>query len=199
MDPDTIVKFVHYCGFAGCAVASLWKNALLRATVLQGRPLKTLLALDRVSGASALVILLSGLGLTLWFAKPTGMYTANQLYLLKVSLFGAASIAVLFTKPLIRRAIGTDRLYPTMRIRLLLMLDLGLILAVAVLGRVMVHGAIFSRDITARRRSTRPLAPPPPRNRKGRSHAAPPSFIGSLRIRSDSRPWRPPGGDRYRC
>ncbi len=71
MESELVTKTFHYLGFLGCLVASFLKNKHLRSTVIEGPALTRLLALDRISGASALIILASGLILTLWVAKPS--------------------------------------------------------------------------------------------------------------------------------
>ena len=74
MEAELVTKTFHYLGFLNCLAASFLKNNQLRSKVIEGATLTRLLALDRISGASAVVILISGLILTLWTAKPTAVY-----------------------------------------------------------------------------------------------------------------------------
>ena len=143
MEGELVTKTFHYLGFLGCLFASFLKNNQLRSTVIEGTALTSLLALDRMSGASALVILISGLILTLWAAKPTEVYTSDPSYWIKVGLYTAASLAVVLSKPIIRNAAKAGRLEPKPSLRLLLFFDLISILTVAAIGRLVAHGSIF--------------------------------------------------------
>jgi putative membrane protein len=143
LESELVTKTFHYLGFLGCLVASFLKNKQLRSTVIEGAALTRLLALDRISGASALIILASGLILTMWAAKPTAVYTSDPSYWTKVGLYVVASIAVVLTKPMIRNAAKDGRLEPKPLIRLLLLFDLISILTVAAIGRMVAHGSIF--------------------------------------------------------
>ena len=143
MEVELVTKTFHYLGFLGCLVASFLKNNQVRSRVIKGERLARLLTLDRMSGASAVVILLSGLALTLWVAKPTAAYTSNMLYWFKVGLYVAASVAVVLTKPIIRNSAKAGTLQPTPHVRTLLLFDLASILAVAAVGRIIAHGSVF--------------------------------------------------------
>lgn len=129
------VKLLHLSGFAGCLLASLFKNITLARPVVAGGALSRLLVLDKVSGLSSVVILGTGIWMAGWLAKPTEYYLASPLFWAKVGLFTLASLAVLSTKPLLKRAKAAARLEPTRRERLLLIFDFSSIILIAALGR----------------------------------------------------------------
>lgn len=138
-----IAKALHYVGFAGCLVASSWKNRLLRAERIEGVPLQRLAMLDRVSGLSALIILLSGLSLALWVGRPSQAYSVTPLFWAKVALYTAASLAVLMTKPILRRALGRGWLVPRLWMQAMLLFDLSAIIVVALLGWILARGGVL--------------------------------------------------------
>ncbi len=131
----TIIKLIHLLGFAGCLVASFLKNRILRAQSVEGRVLGQLVALDKISRVSALLIFATGFAMVAWLAKPTDLYLGSVSFWIKICLFVTASAAVLTTKPLIREAAKIGQLKPTARIRALLVFDFVAILVVAGLGR----------------------------------------------------------------
>lgn len=131
----TIIKLIHLLGFVGCLVASFQKNRILWAKSVEGQTLHQLIALDKISRASALLIFATGFAMAAWLAKPAGLYLGSVSFWLKIGLFVTASAAVLITKPLIREAATIGHLKPTARIRTFLGFDFVAILVVAGLGR----------------------------------------------------------------
>lgn len=129
------VKLIHLLGFAGCLVASFLKNRILRAQSVEGRALDKLVTLDKISRFSALVIFTTGSAMVAWLAKPASLYFASASFWIKISLFVAASAAVLTTKPLFREAARIGHLKPGARVRAFLVFDFVAILVVALLGR----------------------------------------------------------------
>ncbi|HPF23816.1 MAG TPA: DUF2214 family protein [Hyphomonas sp.] len=132
------VKLLHLSGFAGCLLASLFKNLTLARPVVAGGALSRLLVLDKVSGLSSVIILATGIGMAGWLAKPTEYYLASPLFWGKVILFTLASLAVLSTKPLLKQAKAAGRLDVRPRTRLLLAFDFSSIVLIAALGRWLV-------------------------------------------------------------
>lgn len=139
----SVVKGIHYTGFLGCLCASGWKNFILRSEAVHGKELRKLLQLDRVSGFSAIIILLSGLGLAIHrFGTASDIPLPNLLYA-KIALYTAASVAVISSKPVVRRAAQSRFLTPTLQLRALLAFDLISIVTVAAAGRLLAHGVIY--------------------------------------------------------
>lgn len=99
--------------------------------------------LDRVSGLSALIILLSGLSLALWVGRPSQAYSVTPLFWAKVALYTAASLAVLMTKPILRRALGRGWLVPRLWMQAMLLFDLSAIIVVALLGWILARGGVL--------------------------------------------------------
>ncbi|MEZ5999640.1 DUF2214 family protein [Hyphomonas sp.] len=129
------VKLLHLSGFAGCLLASLFKNITLLRPVVSGAGLSRLLVLDKVSGLSSVVILATGIWMAGWLAKPTEAYLSSPVFWLKIGLFAAASAAVLSTKPLLRHAKAAGHFEPSGRERWLLAFDFSAIVLIAALGR----------------------------------------------------------------
>ena len=135
-----IIKTLHLTGFIGCLIASLIKNRLLQADRIDGSALHRLIILDKVSGLSAAIILITGVLMSGWFGSPTEFYVSSPLFWGKVVLFTAASIAILTTKPLLRAAKANGVLFVDKRTRLKLRFDFTSILLVAGLGLWLVRG-----------------------------------------------------------
>lgn len=131
----TIIKLIHLLGFSGCLVASFLKSRILRAQSVEGRALGQLVALDKISRVSALLIFATGFAIVAWLAKPTDLYLGSVSFWIKICLFVTASAAVLTTKPPIREAAKIGQLNPTATIRTFLVFDFFAILVMAGLGR----------------------------------------------------------------
>lgn len=129
------IKLIHMLGFAGCLVASFLKNRILISQLVEGRALSRLVALDKISRISALLIFTTGFVMVAWFAKPYNLYLGSVSFWVKICLFVTASAAVFSTKPLIRKAAKIGQLIPTFRIRTLIFFDFVAILTMAGLGR----------------------------------------------------------------
>jgi uncharacterized membrane protein len=67
----TLVKLVHLLAWVMLVVSSIQKNRLISAQALDESAVLRLRRWDKVSGAMAGLMLLSGWGLLLWWAKPT--------------------------------------------------------------------------------------------------------------------------------
>lgn len=83
---DLFLRYAHFFSIILLAGFLMAENALFKKTLT--RPLlRQLVKLDAVYGFSAVAVVLSGLGVSIWGAKPLLFYTLNSLFLIKVGLF----------------------------------------------------------------------------------------------------------------
>jgi uncharacterized membrane protein len=96
---------------------------------------------DKLSASMAGLLVVSGLSMILWLAKPSGLYFASSLFWLKMTLFVVASALVIWTKVDFKKAaaIGSDWSPPT-RVRVILGFDLIGLFALAAMGRWLAAG-----------------------------------------------------------
>ena len=82
-----VVKAIHLAAFAACVVAGFMKNSLLRPLAVSPRDLARVKVFDTLSASSAGVLILTGITMALWLAKPTTYYVHNPVFGLKLALF----------------------------------------------------------------------------------------------------------------
>jgi putative membrane protein len=136
-----IVKIIHYLCFSALLYSSAMKNWLLCPARISLAQLQRLRRFDKLSGAAAGVILLTGLAMLLWLAKPTGYYLSQPLFLLKISIFVIASSLIVLTKIAFKRALASaEALWTAPRkVKLILAIDLSGLVMMAVLGYLVAH------------------------------------------------------------
>jgi len=139
-----MIQIVHISFAFLCIFASFSKNRLLWKSSLRQGDIARVRMFDKLSAAMAGLLILSGLAMLFWFAKPTYIYTANPLFWLKMVLFVVASALIIWTKKDLRAAAasGVDRWIPPLRVRAILGFDfIGLFILVA-LGRTLATGTL---------------------------------------------------------
>lgn len=141
----TVVKLLHLTGFVGCLIASAMKNRLLAPPAIDRNAITTLRQLDRMSGMSTGVIILSGLAMAIWLAKTPEYFSFSRLFWAKIALFVAVSTLVLMTKIRFRKALATaQEMWPVpSHVRHFLRIDLVGLIALAVAGRLVAHGSLY--------------------------------------------------------
>ena len=82
-----LVKIVHFLAWVMLVASSIQKNRLISAQALDESAVMQLRRWDKVSGAMAGLMLLSGLGLLLWWAKPTSCYLNSEYFAVKMAFF----------------------------------------------------------------------------------------------------------------
>ncbi|WP_428609917.1 DUF2214 family protein [Sedimenticola sp.] len=81
-----ITQYLHFLGILTLFATCLLEHRLLAPT-LSRSDIRRLMRIDILLGIEALVVLLSGLSLTLWLAKPLDYYLGNGVFHLKYTLF----------------------------------------------------------------------------------------------------------------
>lgn len=103
----TIAKFAHLLAWALLVMSSIQKNRLIFHPALNASIVQKIRVWDKVSGAMSGVMLLSGLGMLLWWAKPTGYYLDSIWFSIKMAFFVVGSTWIVLTKIWMRRALRT--------------------------------------------------------------------------------------------
>lgn len=101
----SLVKLVHLLAWVMLVASSIQKNRLISAQALDESAVLQLRRWDKVSGAMAGLMLLSGLGLLLWWAKPTNYYLNSEYFAVKMAFFTVGSLWIVLTKIWMRRAL----------------------------------------------------------------------------------------------
>jgi putative membrane protein len=135
-----LVKTVHMIALIVLLWASFRKNILLSKQNLSNQNAIKTARFDKVSAASAGIMLLSGLAMLFWLAKPSAYYFALPAFWLKISIFVIASALIVWTKTFIRQAKSQDVSTIPKTVRSILRLDFLGLLVMASLGILIAHG-----------------------------------------------------------
>ncbi len=81
-----VIKYFHFLAILFLTSALVVEHLLVRVTITRG-DLRRLRILDAVYGISAVIVLLTGLGLVFLVGKPASFYTVNPYFHLKLTLF----------------------------------------------------------------------------------------------------------------
>jgi uncharacterized membrane protein len=101
----TIAKFAHLLAWVLLVLSSIQKNRWVSKTALDESIVLKMRFWDKVSGSMSGLMLLSGLGMLLWWAKPTGYYLDSPWFAIKMAFFVVGSSWIVFTKIWMRRAL----------------------------------------------------------------------------------------------
>lgn len=129
------VKFLHLAGFAGCLVASLLKNRIVRDESIGPRRLARLKRLDLIATGFAGLLVVSGLIMVFRLAQPAMVDFGDPVFWLRIVLFILASVGIVASGPVIRDGLAKGRMKITRRIRLIFAFELVAIAVVALIGR----------------------------------------------------------------
>jgi len=83
----TLVKIVHLLAWILLFTSSIQKNRLISSPSLDESVVMRMRKWDKVSGAMSGVMLLSGLGMLFWWAKPTSYYLGSTWFAIKMAFF----------------------------------------------------------------------------------------------------------------
>jgi uncharacterized membrane protein len=134
------VKALHMLALLALLWASLRKNMLLTPASLTAANALRTRRFDKISAASAGVMLLTGLSMALWFAKPFAYYAGHPSFWLKMAVFIVASSLIVWTKVFIRKATTQPTSPVPAAVRWVLRIDFAGLLMMAALGFVIAHG-----------------------------------------------------------
>ena len=101
----TIAKLAHVLAWVLLVLSSIQKNRLISSPEMNETSVLKMRFWDKVSGAMSGLMLLSGLGMLLWWAKPTDYYTDSVWFLIKMVFFVVGSTWIVLTKIWMRRAL----------------------------------------------------------------------------------------------
>jgi uncharacterized membrane protein len=101
----TIAKLAHVLAWALLVLSSIQKNRLVSNPALDESIVLKMRFWDKVSGSMSGLMLLSGLGMLLWWAKPTDYYLDNVWFFTKMAFFVVGSTWIVVTKIWMRRAL----------------------------------------------------------------------------------------------
>jgi putative membrane protein len=93
--PEVLISYLHFVGFAAMASALALELVMFR-TEVSGEVARRLARIDGLYGASALVVLGSGLMKLLVFGKPASYYMQNGLFHVKITLFVVALLLSIY-------------------------------------------------------------------------------------------------------
>jgi putative membrane protein len=136
----TAVKALHMLALLALLWSSLRKNMLLTPTSLTAANALRTRRFDKLSAASAGIMLLTGLAMALWLAKPFAYYAGHPAFWLKIVVFIVASSLIVWTKVFIRKATTQPTSNVPPAVRWVLRLDFAGLMLMAALGFVIAHG-----------------------------------------------------------
>ena len=143
--PEVVISYLHYLGFAALASALVLEMVLFR-TEVPGPVARRLARIDAAYGASALIVLVSGLMRLMVFGKPVAYYMKNGLFHVKITLFVVAILLSIYpTIKFIKNRKtpdGGQAVYPG-AVGVLLKIQLLLLLTIPFLAVLMARGYGF--------------------------------------------------------
>jgi putative membrane protein len=141
----TTAKFIHLLSLLLLVASSITKNILVRKALVSADIVGKCRAADRVSGATAGLMIVSGIGMLYLSPKGYSFYSGNGLFWLKITLLIVASVFIVRTKIFFRNPINSQQIgginVPG-AIKGILVFDLMSLFAMAALGVLIVKGTM---------------------------------------------------------
>jgi uncharacterized membrane protein len=141
----TTAKFIHLLSLAFLVASSISKNILVRKAAVSASVIRKCRIADRVSGATAGLMIVSGMGMLYLSPKGYSFYGGNALFWLKIALLIVASVFIIRTKIFFRdpaNAQGNGDAKVPSSIKSILAFDLMSLFAMAALGALIVRGSM---------------------------------------------------------
>jgi uncharacterized membrane protein len=141
----TTAKFIHLLSLAFLVASSISKNILVRKAAVSASVIRKCRIADRVSGATAGLMIVSGIGMLYLSPKGLSFYGGNGLFWLKIALLIVASVFIIRTKIFFRdpaNAQGSGDVKVPSSIKSILAFDLMSLFAMAALGALIVRGSM---------------------------------------------------------
>jgi uncharacterized membrane protein len=139
----TIVKLIHLFSLLLLIASSITKNFLVRNTSVSASVIRKCRVADRVSGATAGLMIASGIGMLYLSPKGYSFYGNNGLFWLKIALLVVASVFIIHTKIFFREKTPSQpssEIKVPISIRRVLAFDLFSLFVMAALGALIVSG-----------------------------------------------------------
>lgn len=143
----TSVKFIHVLSLIFLIASSVTKNILVRKATVPSKSISRCRVADRVSGATAGLMIVSGIGMLYLSPKGFPYYGGNALFWVKIALLVIASIFIIRTKIFFRNSLNLQQSGVTNipnSIRGILAFDLVSLLAMATLGVLLAGGSMVN-------------------------------------------------------
>jgi uncharacterized membrane protein len=141
----TIAKLIHLLSLLLLVGSSISKNVLVRKALISASVIRKCRIADRVSGATAGLMIVSGMGMLYLSPKGYSFYGGNALFWLKIALLIVASVFIIRTKIFFRdpaNAQGSGDVKVPSSIKSILAFDLMSLFAMAALGALIVRGSM---------------------------------------------------------
>ena len=141
----TVVKFLHLLAWMLLFVSSIQKNRLISSPSLDETVVMRMRKWDKVSGAMSGVMLLTGFGMLVWWAKPTSYYLGSVWFAVKMGFFVVGSAWIVLTKVWMRRALHAAQWpqMPPALVRRGLRFDLVCLSVMTLCGLLLAHGSFI--------------------------------------------------------
>lgn len=143
----TSVKFIHVLSLIFLIASSVTKNILVRKATVPSKSISRCRVADRVSGAAAGLMIVSGIGMLNLSPKGFSFYGGNALFWVKIALLVIASIFIIRTKIFFRSSLNLRQSGETnipSSIRGILAFDLVSLLAMVTLGVLLAGGSMVN-------------------------------------------------------
>ncbi len=138
---EIVIRYAHFLGIIVLSAMLVAQHLLLSAEINRDE-LRKLGRIDAVYGASALLVFLAGLGLWVMVGKPAAYYSANTIFMVKVSLF--IVIALLSVYPTVffikSRKRGAEKIIVPKSVIMTIRVELMLLLILPLLAVLMARG-----------------------------------------------------------
>jgi uncharacterized membrane protein len=141
----TIVKLVHLLSLLLLIASSITKNFLVRKASVSTAVVRNCRVADRVSGATAGLMIASGIGMLYLSPKGYSFYGNNGLFWLKIALLIVASAFIIRTKIFFRNSAASllnSEIKVPSSIRGILAFDLFSLFVMTALGVLIVSGTM---------------------------------------------------------
>lgn len=138
-----VVKGIHYAALIAILWASFMKNMLLTPREVSTETIRKVSRFDKLSGIAAALLLVSGLSMLYWFAKPTSYYLNSPLFQIKIAIFVIASVLIIFTKIYLKKSKAAEASVShevPAHVRFILRFDFVGLLALTSLGYLLARG-----------------------------------------------------------
>jgi uncharacterized membrane protein len=142
----TTAKFIHLLSLVLLVGSSISKNFLVRKSSVSASVIRKCRIADRVSGATAGLMIVSGIGMLYLSPKGYSFYGGNGLFWLKITLLIVASVFIIRTKIFFRdpaNVQGNSEIKVPSSIKSILAFDLMSLFAMAALGALIVKGTMI--------------------------------------------------------
>lgn len=138
---EEFIRYLHFIGIVLLSGALVGEHLLLKRSV-EAAQLRRIAVLDMLFGASAVIVLLGGLGQWFWGMQPASFYSGNWVFHLKVTLFVVMALLSIYPTVFFlrnRKHLSGEVAIPGVIIHLI-RAELALLLIIPLLAVLMAQG-----------------------------------------------------------